>query len=59
MGTFTASLRAIGDVRGLPATVELTDGNLRIAAGEGGFHRGLSARAVIAFFDGDCAAGDN
>lgn len=34
MGTFTASLRAIGDVRGLPATVELADGELRIAAGE-------------------------
>jgi hypothetical protein len=34
MGTFTVSLRAIGDVRGLPATVELTDGELRISAGE-------------------------
>jgi hypothetical protein len=33
MGTFTASLRAIGDVKSLPATVELTDGRLSIAAG--------------------------
>ena len=34
MGTFTASLRAIGDVKALQATVELSDGRLRIAAGE-------------------------
>jgi hypothetical protein len=33
MGTFTASLRAIGDVKALPATVELSDGRLSIAAG--------------------------
>jgi hypothetical protein len=33
MGTFTASLRSVGDVRGLPATVELEDGRLSIAAG--------------------------
>lgn len=33
MGTFTASLRAIGDVRALPATVELSDGRLSIVAG--------------------------
>ena len=33
MGTFTASLRAIGDVRGLPATVEIADGRMSIAAG--------------------------
>lgn len=33
MGTFTASLRAIGDVRGLPATVEIADGKMSIAAG--------------------------
>ncbi|HJS71467.1 MAG TPA: hypothetical protein VJ858_01985 [Acidimicrobiia bacterium] len=33
MGTFTASLRAIGDVRALPATVELSNGRLSIAAG--------------------------
>lgn len=34
MGTFTASLRTIGDVHALPATVELTDGQLSIASGE-------------------------
>lgn len=34
MGTFAASLRAIGDVQGLPATVEIEDGVLSIAAGE-------------------------
>lgn len=33
MGTFSASLRAIGDVKALPATVELSDGQLRIVAG--------------------------
>lgn len=33
MGTFTASLRAIGDVQALPATVVLEDGLLSIAAG--------------------------
>lgn len=33
MGTFTASLRAIGDVQALPATVVLEDGQLSIAAG--------------------------
>jgi hypothetical protein len=33
MGSFTASLRSIGDVRALPATVELSDGRLRIVAG--------------------------
>lgn len=33
MGSFTASLRAIGDVRALPATVELSDGRLSIVAG--------------------------
>lgn len=33
MGTFSASLRAIGDVKALPATVEITDGWLTIAAG--------------------------
>jgi hypothetical protein len=33
MGTFTASLRAIGDVKSLPATVELNDGRLSIMAG--------------------------
>ncbi len=32
MGTFTASLRNVGDVRSLPATVELSDGRLSIAA---------------------------
>lgn len=34
MGTFTASLRAIGDVKALPATIELEDGRLSIASGE-------------------------
>lgn len=34
MGTFTASLRAIGDVKALPATVRLEEGQLSIAAGE-------------------------
>jgi hypothetical protein len=34
MGTFNASLRAIGDVKSLPATVELSDGWLSITAGE-------------------------
>lgn len=34
MGTFAASLRALGDVRGLPATVEIEDGVISIAAGE-------------------------
>lgn len=34
MGTFQASLRAIGDVRGISATVELEDGKLSIAAGD-------------------------
>ncbi|HEX6300687.1 MAG TPA: hypothetical protein VF148_09515 [Acidimicrobiia bacterium] len=33
MGSFTASLRSIGDVRALPATVELSDGRLSIIAG--------------------------
>lgn len=33
MGTFSASLRAIGDVKALPATVEVSDGWLTIAAG--------------------------
>ncbi len=33
MGTFSASLRAIGDVTRLPATVEISDGRLTIAAG--------------------------
>lgn len=33
MGTFSASLRAIGDVKSLAATVELSDGQLRIVAG--------------------------
>jgi hypothetical protein len=33
MGSFTASLRSIGDVRALPATVELSDGRLSIVAG--------------------------
>jgi len=32
MGTFTASLRSIGDVRALPATIELSDGRLSITA---------------------------
>lgn len=34
MGTFSASLRAIGDVKSLAATVELTDGRLNIVAGD-------------------------
>ncbi len=34
MGTFAASLKAIGDVKGLDATVELEDGVLSIAAGD-------------------------
>jgi hypothetical protein len=34
MGTFTASLRAIGDVQALPATVSLEEGQLSITAGE-------------------------
>jgi hypothetical protein len=33
MGSFTASLRSIGDVRALAATVELSDGRLSIIAG--------------------------
>ena len=33
MGTFSASLRSIGDVTPLPATVEISDGRLTIAAG--------------------------
>lgn len=33
MGTFSASLRAIGDVKSLAATVELSDGRLSIVAG--------------------------
>ncbi len=33
MGTFTASLRSIGDVKSLPATVELNEGRIYIAAG--------------------------
>lgn len=34
MGTFTASLRALGDVHAVPATVEVEDGQLSIASGE-------------------------
>ena len=34
MGTFTGSLRAIGDVKSLPATIGLEDGRLSIASGE-------------------------
>lgn len=34
MGTFSASLRAIGDVKSLPATIELSDGTLSIFAGD-------------------------
>jgi hypothetical protein len=34
MGTFTGSLRAIGDVKALPATIELEGGRLSIASGE-------------------------
>jgi len=33
MGTYSASLRAVGDTRTLPATVQLEDGQLSIAAG--------------------------
>lgn len=33
MGTFSASLRAVGDTSALPATVRLEDGQLSIAAG--------------------------
>jgi hypothetical protein len=33
MGTFNVSLRAIGDVKALPAKVELEDGRISIAAG--------------------------
>ena len=33
MGTFTASLRAIGDVKSVPATLELEEGRLSIASG--------------------------
>lgn len=33
MDTFSASLRSIGDVKPLPATVEISDGRLTIAAG--------------------------
>lgn len=33
MGTFSASLRAIGDVKSVPATVELDEGRLSIASG--------------------------
>lgn len=33
MGTFSASLRAIDDVKALPATVEISEGHLKIAAG--------------------------
>lgn len=34
MGSFTASLRTMGDRRGLPATIHLDNGRLRIALGE-------------------------
>ncbi|HEY6635758.1 MAG TPA: hypothetical protein VI141_09120 [Acidimicrobiia bacterium] len=34
MGTFTASLRAIGDVNTLPAVVEVEDGRISIASGD-------------------------
>lgn len=34
MGTFTASLRAIGEVNALPATIKLEEGELSIAAGK-------------------------
>lgn len=34
MGTFHASLRAIGDVNAVPATLEVDEGKLSIAAGE-------------------------
>lgn len=33
MGTFSASLRAVGDVTALPATVEISEGRLTISAG--------------------------
>lgn len=33
MGTYSASLRAVGDTRALPATVHLEDGQISIAAG--------------------------
>jgi len=33
MGTFSASLRATGDIRSLAATIELSDGHLSIVAG--------------------------
>ncbi|MFP3882640.1 MAG: hypothetical protein ACLFRT_08815 [Actinomycetota bacterium] len=34
MGTFSASLRTVGDVNSLAATIELSEGRLRIAAGD-------------------------
>lgn len=34
METFSASLRTVGDVKSLAATIELSDGRLRIAAGD-------------------------
>lgn len=34
MGSFSASLKTIGDTRGLPATVKLEDGRLSIEAGD-------------------------
>ena len=34
MGSFNASLKTIGDTRGIPATVELQDGRLSIKAGD-------------------------
>lgn len=34
MGSFSASLKAIGDTRGIPATVELREGRLSIKAGD-------------------------
>ncbi|HEY7823612.1 MAG TPA: hypothetical protein VIG24_12290, partial [Acidimicrobiia bacterium] len=34
METFSASLRTVGDVNSLAATIELSDGRLRIAAGD-------------------------
>lgn len=34
MGTFSASLRTVGDVNSLAASIELSDGQLRIAAGD-------------------------
>ena len=33
MGTFSASLRTVGDVTSLPATIEISEGRLTIAAG--------------------------